>query len=150
MPKRRIVGSGSPWVKVISLLLCLLAGCFWRSYPRQAAAQAQLLMAMAHKEVDLVVGGQLTAENMPELTYPLERAGAFVKSATQRAGEAPPASLVALRALCERYRVLLDTLDRVRRSERGEAALARLGVPLAEVDGAVAAVRRALAEEAAR
>jgi len=125
----------------------LLSGCFWRSYPRQATTHAELLAAMAHKGVDLVVLGRLTAESMPELTYPLERAGAFVDAAAARAGAAPPTSLAALRALCDRYRALLDALDRVRRAERGAAAGEQLAPALAAVDAAAAEVRRALAAE---
>jgi len=125
----------------------LLSGCFWRSYPRQATTHAELLKAMAHKGVDLVVLGRLTAESMPELTYPLERAGAFVDAAAARAGAAPPTSLAALRALCDRYRALLDALDRVRRAERGAAAGEQLAPALAAVDAAAAEVRRALAAE---
>src|SRR5207249_9142346 len=79
---------------------------------------------------DLVASGRLSAESMPELTYPLERAEAFVHDARARSG-APPASLDALDTLCARYRAFVDALDRVRRERRGEAARAALADPLA-------------------
>ena len=59
---------------------------------------------------------------MPELTYPLERAQAFAEAARARAGGQAPDSLLALEALLVRYRMFLDTLDRVRRDESRDAA----------------------------
>ena len=125
----------------------LAAGCFWRSYGRLAATHADLLVAMARKGTDLVVSGRLTAESLPELTYPLERAEAFARAARQRSAEHPPPSLAALEAVLARYREFLDTLDRVRRRETGEAARAGLAEPLARVERAAAAVQAALRAE---
>jgi len=125
----------------------LLAGCFWRTYGRLAATHADLLVAMARKHTDLVASGRLTAESMPELTYPLERAEAFAREARARSGGAPPASLEALDALCARYRAFVDALDRVRRERSGEAARAALADPLAAVEVAGEAVRAALRAE---
>jgi len=102
---------------------------------------------MARKGTDLVASGRLTAESMPELTYPLERAEAFVHSARARGLATPPASLAALEALVARYRTFLDTLDRVRRVETGDAARAALAGPLADVERAADAVRAALRAE---
>src|SRR5438874_12643959 len=113
-----MVGAAPSRVKA-ALAFVLLAGCFWRSYDRLAATHADLLLAMARKGTDLVASGRLTAESMPELTYPLERAQAFVHEARARSGGAPPASLEALDALRARYRVLVDALDRVRRAQSG-------------------------------
>jgi len=129
-------------------VLALVAGCFWRSYGRIAATHVDLLTAMAHKGADLVASGRLTAESMPELTYPLERAQAFVADAKARSGGAAPPSLAALDALVARYRDFVDVLDRVRREQTGEQARAALAAPLAEVDRAAEAVRAALATEA--
>jgi len=106
-----------------------------------------LLVAMARKHTDLVASGRLTAESMPELTYPLERAEAFAREARARSGGAPPASLKALDALCGRYRAFVDALDRVRRERSGEAARAALADPLAAVEGAAESVRVALRAE---
>jgi hypothetical protein len=142
-----MVGGAGSRVKA-AFALALVAGCFWRSYGRLAATHAELLVAMARKGADLVASGRLTAESMPELTYPLERAEAFARAARERAGAAAPASLVALETLIARYRAFVDTLDRVRRERTGEAARAALAGPLADVDRAADAVRAALRAEA--
>ena len=102
---------------------------------------------MARKHTDLVASGRLTAESMPELTYPLERAEAFAREARARSGGAPPASLEALDALCGRYRAFVDALDRVRRERSGETARAALAEPLAAVEAAAETVRVALRAE---
>jgi len=102
---------------------------------------------MARKGADLVASGRLTAESMPELTYPLERAEAFAHEARTRSGGAAPASLDALDALCVRYRAFLDALDRVRRERSGAAARAVLAEPLAAVEAAAESVRVALRAE---
>src|SRR5205814_2235774 len=78
-PRRAIVGGGGARVKA-ALALALLAGCFWRTYGRLAATHAELLVAMARKHTDLVASGRLTAESMPELTYPPERAQAVARA----------------------------------------------------------------------
>ena len=97
---------------------------------------------------DLVASGRLTAESMPELTYPLERAQAFAKQAHARAGDAPPASLAAFETLVARYRAFVDALDRVRREQRGADARAALEEPLKAVEDAANATRAALRGEA--
>ena len=145
-----IVGGSWRRVKVALLLavhLSLLGACFWRSYGKAAATHADLLVAMARKGTDLVVSGRLTAESMPELTYPLERADAFARVAAARSADHPPASLRALDDLRARYQVFLDALDRVRREKSGDAARAALAEPLAAVEGAGRAVRAALRSE---
>jgi len=102
---------------------------------------------MARKGADLVVAGRLTAESMPELTYPLERAQAFAHEARARARGAPPPSLDALDVLVARYRDFVDALDRVRRDTRGDAARDALAQPLAGVEVAAEGVRAALRAE---
>jgi len=128
-------------------VLVLLAGCFWRTYGRLAATHVDLLVAMARKGTDLVASGRLTAESMPELTYPLERAQAFVHDARARSRAAPSPSLDALDALCARYQAFVDALDRVRRERSGEAARTALAEPLARVEASGEAVRAALRAE---
>jgi hypothetical protein len=123
------------------------AGCFWRSYGRLAATHVEVLAAMARKGADLVASGRLTAESMPELTYPLERAQAFARAATERSGEARPGSLSAFAALLDRYRAFVDALDRVRRVETGDAARAALAAPLAAVEEGGETVLAALRAE---
>ena len=130
-----------------SLVLTLLAGCFWHSYGRLAATHVDVLLGMARKGVDLVANGRFTAESMPELTYPLERARAFAESAHARASGTPPESLTAFDALLGRYQVLIDAVDRARRTERPEAARHALEPQLAAVEAAGAAVRAALQRE---
>ena len=105
---------------------------------------------MARKGSDLVASGRLTAESMPELTYPLERAEAFAHAARARSGAPAPASLVALETLIARYRAFVDALDRVRRERTGEAARTALAGPLADVEAAGESVRRALHDEGLR
>jgi len=145
-----IVGGGPRRVKVALLLaasLSLLASCFWHTYGKAAATHADLLVAMARKGTDLVASGRLTAESMPELTYPLERADAFLHAAAARSTDQPPASLRALQDLRARYQEFLDALDRVRREKSGEAARAALAEPLATVERAGEGVRAALHAE---
>jgi len=122
----------------------MLAGCFWRTYGRLAATHVDVLLGMARKGVDLVANGRFTAESMPELTYPLERARAFAEGAHARAGPTPPESLTAFDALLGRYRSLVDALDRVRRAERPDAARHALEAPLAAVEAAGTTVQASL------
>lgn len=140
-----IVGGRGRRVKA-ALGLVLVAGCFWRTYGPLMATHVDVLVAMARKGVDLVASRRLTAESMPELTYPLERAEAFARTAAERTTEPPP-SLVAFRELIARYRDLVDRLDRVRREQAGDDARAVLAEPLARVEAAGDAVRAALRAE---
>jgi len=143
-----MVGPATAWVKAIAVVLAVAGGgCFWRSYAPRLRTHSELMVAMARKGVDLVRGDRLTAENMPELTYPLERAEAFARSARLQAGDAPPPSLAAFDTLIARYRALIDALDRTRRTERGEQAAATLAAPLAAVEAAGRAVEDALRAE---
>ena len=128
-------------------MLVVLAGCFWRSYGPQAATHAEVLVGMARKGADLVGSGRFTAESMPELTYPLERAIAFADRGTTRSGGSPPASLLALRALIARYREFVDDRDRVRRGQGAGEARAALASPLAAVEAAAAELHQALRAE---
>jgi hypothetical protein len=141
-----MVGAWRRTVKA-TLALVALAGCSWRAYGPEAAAHAEVLAAIARKGVDLVASDRLTAESMPELTYPLERAQAFVHERTGRAGAHPPGSLLALERLIERYRTLLDTLDRVRRAPPPEGARAALAPALAAVEAGAREVHAALVAE---
>jgi len=127
--------------------LVLASGCFWHTYPRLLATHVDLLVAMARKGTDLVAAGRFAPESMPELAYPLERAEAFARTARAKAGTAPPPSLAAFEGLLERYRSFLETLDRVRRVERGAAARAALAPALADVEAAADRVRAALGAE---
>src|SRR4029077_16223682 len=147
--RRGIGGAVGARIKA-ALVLALVSGCFWRSYGALASAHVDLLTAMARKHADLVASGRLTAESMPELTYPLERAQAFAREARARSGASPPPSLDALDALVARYREFVDALDRVRRESRGDAARAGLAGPLARVEAAGEAVRAALSAEGRR
>ncbi len=132
-------------VKAIACLVAaLLAGCFWRSYAPRLRTHAEVMVAIARKAADLVGAGRFTAESMPELTYPLERATAFARQARERSGGAPPASLAAFETLIARYRHFIDALDRVRRKRRGPAARAALAGPLRALEAQAAAVDEAL------
>lgn len=139
-----MVGGRGGRVKAAALVLVLAAGCRGRSGSRQALTHVELLTALARKGADLVASGRLTAESMPELIYPLERAQAFASdvSAAQRADRLP--WLAAFETLVARYRDFVDALDRVRREKSGEAARAALAAPLAAVESAGGAVHAAL------
>jgi hypothetical protein len=108
---------------------------------------AEVMVSIAHKAVDLVVTGRFTAESMPELTYPLERADAFARQARDRAGADAPPSLARFETLIARYRAFVDALDRTRRELRGADAAAALAEPLRAVEDAAAAVDEALRRE---
>lgn len=139
-----MVGGRGRSVKA-SVALALVVGCGWRAYGRMMATHTDVLVAIAHKGVDLLASGRLTAESMPELTYPLERAQAFARRATAQDASRP--SLAAFATLCTCYRDLIDALDRIRREQRGDVARQTLAGPLARVDTAAGAVRTALAAE---
>lgn len=141
-----MVGAAAPPVKAV-LALVLLAACFWRSYGQQVATHIEVLVSIARKGADLVGGGRLTAESMPELTYPLERAAAFAEKARDKTDAAPPASLAAFEALIARYREFVDALDRARREHEPRAARDMLVAPLASVETASERVREALRAE---
>ena len=98
----------------------LLAGCFWRSYaPRGCAPTPRCWWRSRARASTWCATGRLTAESMPELTYPLERAEAFARAGPARArGDAAPPSLAAFDALIARYRD-------VRRRPRPRPARAR-------------------------
>jgi hypothetical protein len=111
-------------------------------------AHAEVMVSIAHKGADLVRAGRFTAESVPELTYPLERAEAFAHEVRGHAGVEPPASLLAFETLVARYRSFVDTLDRSRREQGPEDAAATLAASLKAVDAAASAVDEALRREA--
>ena len=142
-----MVGGREGRVKAALVLLVALTACFWHSYGRAAATHADLLVSMARKGRDLVVSGRFSAESMPELTYPLERAEAFSHTALLRSGSDVPASVAAFQDLLAAYRGFVDALDRLRRTDSGPAAESALAEPLRRVEGARDAVRAALEAE---
>jgi hypothetical protein len=139
-----MLGSVRRGVKAAALFL-ILTGCLGSRLERAAAAHVDVLTGTARKGADLVASGRLTAENMPELTYPLERAASFARTVRARGA---PAWLPAFDDLVGRYRDFVDTLDRIRREERGAAATAALREPLAAVDETAERVRAALRSSA--
>src|SRR5262245_50055604 len=122
-------------------------GCFWRSYAPRVRTHGEVMVSIAHKAVDLVATGRFTAESMPELTYPLERADAFARQARERAGREAPPSLTQFEALIARYRAFVDAVDRTRREQRGADAAAALAGPRRAVEDAAAAVNETLRRE---
>ena len=144
-----MVGLGNTRVKGIAGVACAaivlaVMGCFWRSYASRVRTHAAVMVSIARKAVDLVATGRFTAESMPELTYPLERADAFAQQARRRSGADVPPSLAAFEELIARYRAFVDVLDRTRRDQRGAAAAATLAEPLRAVEEAAGAVEEAL------
>ena len=145
MPKKRqMLGSMTRVVKknrALAALLCVavVSGCYWRSYPDRVRTHTELLVAFARKARDLVATGRFTAESLPELTYPLERAAAYAAEGRRRAATAP-ASLVAFEALVARYRAFVDLVDETRRSRRGPEAAKALDEPLAALEADARAV----------
>jgi hypothetical protein len=143
-----MLGRRTPRVKAIAWIVCVASiGCFWRSYAPRMRTHAEVMVSIAHKAVDLVATGRFTAESMPELTYPLERAEAFARQARERVGGDAPPSLARFETLIARYRAFVDTLDRTRRELRGTDAAAALAEPLRAVEDAAAAVDEALRRE---
>jgi hypothetical protein len=135
-------------VKAIACLaLAMLGACFWHSYAPRMRTYADVMVSIAHKGADLVRTGRFTAESMPELTYPLERAEAFAREVRGHAGAEPPASLLAFETLIARYRSFVDALDRSRREQLPEDMAVTLAEPLKAVDDAASAVDRALRRE---
>src|SRR5262245_66249794 len=134
----RTLGRLVPGPVLVKAMICLacvaLAGCFWRSYAARMRTHAEVMPSIARKAVDLVATGRFTAESMPELTYPLERAQAFAREARRRAGASVPESLIAFEGLIARYNAFVDALDRTRRERRGAAAADALADPLAADD----------------
>jgi hypothetical protein len=144
-----MVGAGAPWVKVVSrfpvlVVVLLVAGCFWRSFPERIATHADVLVSMARKGMDLTAADRLTAGTLPELFYPLERAQALAAEARRRSGDTPPAVLVPFEDLLVRYRAFCDQIDRLRRERPGPAARERLQPAFGEIERAAAAVHAAL------
>ena len=134
-------------VGVAFLCLAVAAGCWWRSYPERMRTHTELLVAFARKGRDLVATGRFTAENLPELTYPLERATAFAADARGRVTP-PPASLRAFETLLERYRAFVELVDDVRRTPDAPDVAVRLDAAGAAVEAAAGAVGQALGDGA--
>jgi hypothetical protein len=103
-------------------------------------------VSIARKARDLIATGRFTAENLPELTYPLERAAAYAADARRRT-TAPPPSLDAFDRLIERYRAYVERVDLQRRERDGAAALVAVEQSLADVEAAAGEVRAALERE---
>ena len=133
---------------VALVCLAVASGCFWRTYPDQLRTHTDLLVAFARKARDLVATGRFTAESLPELTYPLERATAYAAEGRRHASP-PPASLIAFETLVARYRAFVDLVDETRRSRRGADAAAVLAEPLAALEAAARDVGVALDAERA-
>ena len=110
--------------RLLVLVTCLavVSGCFWRSYGGRMRTHTQLLVSFARKTGDLVAVKRFTAQNLPELTYPLERATTFAEETQRHASEAPD-SLVAFEALLARYRELVLLADRTRQESDAEGAV---------------------------
>ena len=130
---------------LIAVLLCLsiAGGCWWRSYPERMRTHTELLVSFAHKGRDLVTTGRFTAESLPELTYPLERAAAFAAEARRRR-DPPPASLLAFETLVARYRAFVELVDDVRRAPRDADVPRRLSESVAAVEASADEVQRTI------
>lgn len=141
-----MLGPSRRRVKVGMLVWCLLAtasGC-GRGVPsaKLVATHVDVLTAIARKGVDLVAAGRFSAESMPELTYPLERAQAL--AARAHAAAPSPSWLPDFDAVLARYRELLDAIDRIRREARGDAAREALQPPLDALLAAAASAKATL------
>lgn len=146
-----IVGSGLWTVKAVGVLylLCALSGCFWHRYPRLVVTHAQLLADMAEKGRDLVALGRFTAESLPELTYPYERAAAYETSVRAAAESRALPSLEIFSAMVAQYRTFLQAIDDVRGRRPDDVATARLALDriVESLRTQVDALRQALATE---
>ena len=134
-----MVGPRLRGVKAAAGLWLLLAvvGCFAHRYPRLVVTHAELLADMAEKGRDLVVAGRFTAESLPELTYPLERATVYEAEARRQFGAAVPTSLAAFTGLVAEYQAFVRTLDDLRRQPPDQRDVTR-----PTLDAAVASLRR--------
>jgi hypothetical protein len=130
-----MLGAVGRRVKAATLLVLVGGACGWRDTTRMTATHAEVLTSVARKGYELVVAGRLTAETMPELTYPLERSQAFVAARTPGAAGRERDAVAALAALVERYRRFVDVLDRVRR-DRTPQGLRALATALRQVRAA--------------
>jgi hypothetical protein len=133
----------------VAALACLVVagGCWSRRYPERLRTHTELLVSFTHKGRDLVTTGRFTAESLPELTYPLERAAAFAAEARHRLAR-PPASLAAFDTLVARYRAFVQLVDDARRDHDARGVAERLDAAVAGVDAAADEARRALEREA--
>jgi len=127
--------------------VAVVSACHWWSYAPRMRTHAEVMVSIARKGADLVRTGRFTAESMPELTYPLERAEAFARDAHGRAGASVPPSLLAFDTLVARYRAFVDVLDRARREQRPAEAATTLEEPLRGVEEAASEVDEALRRE---
>lgn len=130
-------------------LLCALSGCFWHRYPRLVVTHAQLLADMAEKGRDLVALGRFTAESLPELTYPYERAAAYEASVRSAAGVRALPSLEIFSAMVAQYKTFLQALDDVRGRPADQVAPERAALDrtVESLRAQVEALRQALASE---
>ena len=147
-----MLGPAAGAVKAKASLLALVTGlvvaggCFWQRYPERMRTHTELLVSFSRKARDLVALRRFTAESLPELTYPHERASAFAADARPRA-DPPPASLVAFETLLARYRTLVDRVDRARR----DPEVARtLDGDVQAIETAAQAVTKSLSDDAAQ
>src|SRR5262245_12169683 len=69
-------------IATLAMLLCSLAigGCYWLKYGKLMRTHVDLLLSMADKMTNLLEDGQtVTPTMMNEFSYPLDRAGDFVR-----------------------------------------------------------------------
>jgi hypothetical protein len=125
-------------IVIFVCIMVAIAGCFWRTYPQRLRTHSELLVAFARKGRDLVATGRFTAENLPELTYPLERAAAFAADVRRRT-ETPPESLTAFEREIALYRAFVERVDRSRhdRDDSLDAAVAGIERAAHDVDAAL-------------
>ncbi len=150
-----MLGAATRGVKTIRLpaivVCCALvaSGCFWHRYSGRVGVHTEVLVAVARKVRDLVATGRFTAETLPELTYPLERAQAFASDAERHLadGQAKPPSLVAFEELVAAYRRYVESVDEARRRPPDGDPAAGLAAPLAAVETAAKSVTAALATD---
>jgi len=138
-----MVGVARRLVKVFGVVLALVTiACTPKPFGERALMHAELLRDQARKGVDLAVAGQLTAEALAELLYPLARAREATQEERERAGAgAGPFShamtspvLRKLEALCIAYADLVDAIDRARREHAGPVPEGVLKPAMQEVE----------------
>ncbi len=89
------------------------SGCYWLRYEKLMQTHLSLLLAMAHKMVDLLEHQTpIPPAAMAEFTYPLVRARDFARIAAQRYQNRP--SLQAFSRFLDTYEALVQEVDRLR------------------------------------
>ena len=141
-PARR---RGADCIVVSALIgVLVIAGCYWRYYPRVMETHLEVLASYASKLESLAQAGRsVPPERWGEFTYPLERARDFARIAGKRFADRGSLDRFAL--VLDRYAELLDELGRLGEPQAAEEVARKRSA----LEQAIAATRDALRRESA-